>query len=140
MKQTLTELKAWHEDTGRPGRQRTLPRQPDRRRHLVAAAPARGRRARTRELRGLITGLPVAGVEGSLKYRFSADDARSARGMVRGKTGTLRQVHSSPGSSGPRDGSLLAYAFIVNGATGDFAASTWLDRAAAAVAGCGCQG
>ncbi len=31
----------------RPGRQRTLPRQPDRRRHLVPAAPARGRGMRT---------------------------------------------------------------------------------------------
>ena len=33
---------------GRPGRQRTLPRQPGRRRHPVPAAPARGRGSRTR--------------------------------------------------------------------------------------------
>jgi D-alanyl-D-alanine carboxypeptidase/D-alanyl-D-alanine-endopeptidase (penicillin-binding protein 4) len=84
--------------------------------------------------------LPVAGVEGSLRYRFSADDARSARGMVRGKTGTLRQVYSLAGFVRTTDGTLIAYAFITNGATGEFAAKTWLDKVAAAVAGCGCQG
>ena len=92
------------------------------------------------QLRALITGLPVAGVEGSLKGRFSDDDTVAARGMVRGKTGTLRQVYSLAGFVRTTDGTLVAYAFITNGATGEFAAKTWLDRVAASVAGCGCQG
>ena len=52
--------------------------------------------------------------------------------MVRGKTGTLRQVYSLAGFVRTTDGTLIAYAFITNGATGEFAAKTWLDQVAAA--------
>lgn len=92
------------------------------------------------ELRGLITGLPVAGVEGSLEHRFYSDDARAARGRVRGKTGTLRQVYSLAGVVRTSDGTLVAYAFITNRATGEYAAKRWLDNVTAAIAACGCQG
>jgi D-alanyl-D-alanine carboxypeptidase len=37
------------------------------------------------------------------------------------------------------DGTLVAYLFITNGATGEYAAKTWLDQIAVAVASCGCQ-
>ncbi len=136
---TLTKLKAWHEDTvvhdgsglsrddrvGADSLSRVL---------RLAAEDAHP------QLRGLITGLPVAGVEGSLKHRFVTQDTVAARGMVRGKTGTLRQVYSLAGFVRTTDGTLIAYAFITNGATGEFAAKSWLDEVAAAVAGCGCQG
>jgi D-alanyl-D-alanine carboxypeptidase/D-alanyl-D-alanine-endopeptidase (penicillin-binding protein 4) len=140
MKQTLTRLKAWHEDTvvqDGSGLSRDNRIGADTLSRLLRLAAVESSHP---QLRGLITGLPVAGVEGSLRYRFSADDARSARGMVRGKTGTLRQVYSLAGFVRTTDGTLIAYAFITNGATGEFAAKTWLDKVAAAVAGCGCQG
>jgi D-alanyl-D-alanine carboxypeptidase/D-alanyl-D-alanine-endopeptidase (penicillin-binding protein 4) len=140
MKQTLTRLKAWHEDTvvqDGSGLSRDNRIGADTLSRLLRLAAVESSHP---QLRGLITGLPVAGVEGSLRYRFSADDARSARGMVRGKTGTQRQVYSLAGFVRTTDGTLIAYAFITNGATGEFAAKTWLDKVAAAVAGCGCQG
>lgn len=138
MKVTLTELKAWHDDTAvydgsglsRDNRigTNTLSR-------LLRLAAQESHP----ELRGLITGLPVAGVEGSLKHRFSSDDAVTARGMVRGKTGTLRGVYSLAGFVRTTDGTLVVYAFIANDAS-EFAAKAWLDNVAATVARCGCQG
>lgn len=92
------------------------------------------------ELRGVITGLPVAGVEGSLEYRFDGGGSSAARGMVRGKTGTLRQVYSLAGFVRTADGTLVVYAFITNGATSEYAAKNWLDNVSAAVATCGCSG
>ena len=139
LKQTLTKLEAWHEDSvvqDGSGLSRDNRIGADTLSRLLRLAAEESHP----ELRALITGLPVAGVEGSLKYRFSADDARSARGMVRGKTGTLRQVYSLAGFVRTTDGTLIAYAFITNGATGEIAAKAWLDKVAATVAGCGCQG
>lgn len=91
------------------------------------------------ELRPVATGLPVAGVEGSLRSRYSESDVKAARGAVRGKTGTLTEVHSLAGFVRSRDGSLLAYAFIVNGATDYFTTRTWLDRVSGTLSGCGCR-
>lgn len=90
------------------------------------------------EYRSLITGLPVAGVEGSLRVRFGAEGTEQGRGQVRGKTGTLRNIHALAGYVRTADGSLLAFAFLVNDADDDYAARVWLDRVSAAVAGCGC--
>ena len=90
------------------------------------------------EYRPLITGLPVAGVEGSLRLRFAESGSEAGRGQVRGKTGTLRNIHSLAGYVRTEDGALLAFAFLVNGADNDYAARVWLDRASAALAGCGC--
>lgn len=92
------------------------------------------------ELRGVITGLPVAGVEGSLEHRFDGAASSAARGMVRAKTGTLRQVYSLAGFVRTADGTLVVYAFITNGATSEYAAKNWLDNVSAAVATCGCSG
>lgn len=91
------------------------------------------------DLRAVITGLPVAGVEGSLRHRFGGDDTEAARGQVRGKTGTLRKVHSLAGFVRTVDGSLIAYAFLVNDPKNDFAAVVWLEKVTAAVAACGCR-
>jgi D-alanyl-D-alanine carboxypeptidase/D-alanyl-D-alanine-endopeptidase (penicillin-binding protein 4) len=139
LKATLTKLGAWHDDTvvrDGSGLSRDNRIGADTLSRLLRLAATTNHP----QLRALITGLPVAGVEGSLKGRFSADDTVTARGMVRGKTGTLRQVYSLAGFVRTTDGTLIAYAFITNGATGEFAAKTWLDRVAASVAGCGCQG
>ena len=139
LKITLTKLKAWHEDTvvhDGSGLSRDNRIGADTLSRLLRLASQESHP----ELRGLITGLPVAGVEGSLKYRFDAADTVAARGKVRGKTGTLRQVYSLAGFVRTTDGTLVVFAFITNGATGEFAAKNWLDGVTAAVAGCGCQG
>ncbi len=91
------------------------------------------------ELRALITGLPVAGVEGSLRSKYSDDDTLAARGLVRGKTGTLNKVHSLAGFVRTTDGEMFVYAFLVNDAQSDFGAKVWLDKVSAALGGCGCR-
>jgi D-alanyl-D-alanine carboxypeptidase/D-alanyl-D-alanine-endopeptidase (penicillin-binding protein 4) len=91
------------------------------------------------KLRAVVTGLPVAGVEGTLRRRFGDDASLSGRGVVRGKTGTLRQVQSLAGVMRTRDGSLLAYAFLINSPKNVFNARVWLDRVTAAISTCGCR-
>jgi D-alanyl-D-alanine carboxypeptidase/D-alanyl-D-alanine-endopeptidase (penicillin-binding protein 4) len=91
------------------------------------------------ELRGVITGLPVAGVEGSLRSRYYDDQGLPGRGVVRGKTGTLRKVHSLAGFVRARDGSMLVYAFLVNNPKNEFAARVWLEHVSAALSTCGCR-
>ena len=103
----------------------------------VVEAAVSGKHAK---LGPLLTGLPVAGVEGSLHYRFDEAGATGGQGLVRAKTGTLSKVHSLAGYSYTRDGELLVYAFIVNKPKSDWASLVWLDRSAAAVATCGCRG
>ncbi|GAA1833187.1 D-alanyl-D-alanine carboxypeptidase/D-alanyl-D-alanine endopeptidase [Microlunatus capsulatus] len=90
------------------------------------------------ELRAVLTGLPVAGVEGSLRHRYTDEASRAGRGLVRGKTGTLTGVHALAGYLRTQDGTQLAYAFLVNDATDDYAAKLWLDRVSAALSRCGC--
>jgi D-alanyl-D-alanine carboxypeptidase/D-alanyl-D-alanine-endopeptidase (penicillin-binding protein 4) len=91
------------------------------------------------ELRAVLTGLPVAGVEGSLRSRFSAAEATAGRGLVRAKTGTLNQVSALAGYSRTPDGSLLVYAFLVNRATNYSATRDWLDRVTGTISTCGCR-
>ncbi len=94
----------------------------------------------------LLTGLPVAGVEGSLQRRFGDPLTTPGRGLVRAKTGTLHGVRSLAGYVYTRDGELLIFALILN-RTGDDhhrrpwgqRAVTWLDRTATAAATCGCR-
>lgn len=139
LKVTLTKLKAWHDDTvvhDGSGLSRDDRIGADTLSRLLRLAAQESHP----ELRGVITGLPVAGVEGSLKGRFDADSTVVARGMVRGKTGTLRQVYSLAGFVRTTDGTLVVYAFVTNDATGEYAAKAWLDKVATTVASCGCDG
>lgn len=91
------------------------------------------------ELRAVITGLPVAGVEGTLQTRFFDGASVAGRGLVRGKTGTLSKVHALAGLVRTRDGSVLIYAFLVNDAENEYAARVWLDRVSTALSACGCR-
>jgi D-alanyl-D-alanine carboxypeptidase/D-alanyl-D-alanine-endopeptidase (penicillin-binding protein 4) len=90
------------------------------------------------ELRPVLTGLPVAGVEGSLRIRYVDDQSLAGRGVVRGKTGTLALVHALAGYLRAADGSQMAFAFLVNDASDDYAARLWLDRVSTALSRCGC--
>lgn len=91
------------------------------------------------ELRATLTGLPVAGVTGTLADRYTATDQRRGVGVVRAKTGTLTGASSLAGVVVDADGRLLAFAVLADrvGATGD--ARDVLDSIASALAGCGCS-
>ncbi len=89
------------------------------------------------ELRSALTGLPVAGFTGTLASRYG-DEGADGSGVVRAKTGTLTGVNTLAGTAGTPDGRVLAFAFLAADTTDPDAAEAALDRAAGALAGCGC--
>ncbi len=107
---------------------------------LVAAAAAPAEREDDVEfLRPIITGLPVAGGDGTLDDRFgTASDAAAGRGAVRAKTGTLTGVSSLAGVVVDAEGRLLVFALMSNGVN-PAAARPELDEVAAGLAACGCR-
>jgi D-alanyl-D-alanine carboxypeptidase/D-alanyl-D-alanine-endopeptidase (penicillin-binding protein 4) len=92
------------------------------------------------ELRHLLTGLPVAGFSGSLEDRFAGPGAGTGTGLVHAKTGTLTNVHSLAGLARDRTGTLLVFAIATDSVAvpQTLNARAALDRAAAALANCGC--
>lgn len=89
-------------------------------------------------LRAVATGLPVAGVTGTLDERFASPAAQAGRGVVRAKTGTIRGVHALAGYVVTADAHPLVFAFILNDTAGSTAPRAWIDEAASALAACGC--
>jgi D-alanyl-D-alanine carboxypeptidase/D-alanyl-D-alanine-endopeptidase (penicillin-binding protein 4) len=92
------------------------------------------------QLRHLLTGLPIAGFNGSLRERFAGPGTATGTGMVRAKTGTLTSVHSLAGYARTKSGTLLVFAVATDSAPPAKAldARAALDRATAALAACGC--
>ncbi|MEU0055158.1 D-alanyl-D-alanine carboxypeptidase/D-alanyl-D-alanine-endopeptidase [Streptomyces sp. NPDC006334] len=86
------------------------------------------------DLRPALTGLPVAGFTGTLSARY----ADGAAGIVRAKTGTLTGVNTLAGTAVDKNGRLLAFAVLTSQTTDPTAAQSALDRAATALATCGC--
>jgi D-alanyl-D-alanine carboxypeptidase/D-alanyl-D-alanine-endopeptidase (penicillin-binding protein 4) len=87
----------------------------------------------------LLSGLPVAGYDGTLADRGDSDPA-TAPGTVRAKTGTLLGVHALAGTVVTADGRLLAFAVLADAAAGgEIATEAALDDVAAALALCGCS-
>jgi D-alanyl-D-alanine carboxypeptidase/D-alanyl-D-alanine-endopeptidase (penicillin-binding protein 4) len=86
----------------------------------------------------LLSGLPVAGFDGTLAKRYRTSPAA---GEVRAKTGTLNGVSALAGLVRTRDGAVLAFAFTANGIplTGTLQAQAALDRLATVLAACGCR-
>jgi D-alanyl-D-alanine carboxypeptidase/D-alanyl-D-alanine-endopeptidase (penicillin-binding protein 4) len=84
----------------------------------------------------LLSGLPVAGYDGTL---FDRGDAGAAPGTVRAKTGTLLSVHALAGTVVTADGRLLAFAVVADGSGNEVAAESALDDVAAELADCGCR-
>ncbi|GLZ40342.1 D-alanyl-D-alanine carboxypeptidase/D-alanyl-D-alanine-endopeptidase [Actinokineospora sp. NBRC 105648] len=103
----------------------------------VAAAPD-GKDPRTVKLRPLLGGLPVAGGSGTLAGRYQAAPAADGKGWIRAKTGTLSNVNSLAGVVLDKDGRLLVFALMSNGAQPD-AARPALDVVAATLRQCGCR-
>ncbi|MGA1667055.1 MAG: D-alanyl-D-alanine carboxypeptidase/D-alanyl-D-alanine endopeptidase [Candidatus Nanopelagicales bacterium] len=87
----------------------------------------------------IVLGLPVAGLTGTLADRFDAADTRRGAGFVRAKTGTLIGVSTLAGTVVDADGRLLVFAFMSDGTTDVESSREVLDRAAAAIAACGCR-
>lgn len=99
--------------------------------HLAAAPAAAGGRP---ALRPLISGLAVAGFDGTLTQRFRAAPASEGAGLVHAKTGALAGVTSLAGSVVDRDHRELLFVFIANGTRSRPGAEAAVDRAAAALA------
>jgi D-alanyl-D-alanine carboxypeptidase len=101
--------------------------------------------ANTPKLRGVITGLPVAGFAGTLSPDESVFggiggmDGGAARGVVRAKTGNLNTVASLAGLAYDRSGGLLLFAIMAPNADQLLTAADALDDAAAGLANCGCS-
>ena len=93
-------------------------------------------------LRGVITGLPVAGFSGTLAPGGSVfpDVGQAGLGVVRAKTGNLSTVVALAGIAQARDGQLFAFAFMADklSSNGLDAGASDLTRLATALAGCGC--
>lgn len=83
-------------------------------------------------------GLAVAGVSGSLKYRFGDLRTQNAAGLVRAKTGSLIGISSLTGFVHTKSGRVLVFASIANEAKSSFEAASVIDRIAAKVESCGC--
>jgi D-alanyl-D-alanine carboxypeptidase/D-alanyl-D-alanine-endopeptidase (penicillin-binding protein 4) len=103
----------------------------------VASGPVSDPRAA--RLRPLLSGLPVAGGDGTLNDRFTTGDSSAGRGFVRAKTGTLTGVSALAGQVTDSDGRLLTFALMANG-TSPSQSRPQLDALAAALRGCGCRG
>jgi D-alanyl-D-alanine carboxypeptidase/D-alanyl-D-alanine-endopeptidase (penicillin-binding protein 4) len=87
----------------------------------------------------LLSGLPVAGYDGTLFDRGDADPD-DAPGTVRAKTGTLLGTHALAGTVMTADGRLLTFAVVADEPAGtEAAAEDALDAFAAGLAGCGCR-
>ena len=91
-------------------------------------------------LRALVTGLPVAALNGTLVDRFDGSNrARAAQGLVRAKTGSLTGTSSLAGTVVDADGRLLVFAVLADAVRGTASARSALDEVAAELARCGCS-
>lgn len=88
----------------------------------------------------IASGLAVAGVNGTLRYRFDEPQTMDAAGWVRGKTGTLNYVSSLAGYVQSKSGRVLVFASIANEAASSADAAAKIDEIVARIAACGCPG
>ena len=85
-----------------------------------------------------LTGLPVAGISGTLVDRY--DVGEPGRGTVRAKTGTLSKVVSLSGTLVDASGDLLIFTFIANEVpSGTKQGEAALDEVVKALTQCGCR-
>ncbi|MFL6178804.1 MAG: D-alanyl-D-alanine carboxypeptidase/D-alanyl-D-alanine-endopeptidase [Actinomycetes bacterium] len=84
----------------------------------------------------ILSGLAVAGFDGTLADRFQAGPASAAAGAVRAKTGTLTGISAEAGVTTSCSGVLVSYAFVADAVIDTESARSALDRAAAALAAC----
>ncbi|MFI1888861.1 D-alanyl-D-alanine carboxypeptidase/D-alanyl-D-alanine endopeptidase [Streptomyces jumonjinensis] len=99
---------------------------------LLTALLARSAEPGRPELRTVLTGLPVAGFNGTLESRYPGD--APGTGLIRAKTGTLTGVNTLSGTVAAPDGRLLAFAFLAGKTPARDPAQDALDRLASALA------
>lgn len=89
----------------------------------------------------VLSGLPVAGFDGTLAQRYRRGPAEAAAGVVRAKTGTLSGVRALAGLVRTHDGRLLAFDLTADGVPPGVVERPQqaLDRVAAVLARCGCS-
>jgi D-alanyl-D-alanine carboxypeptidase/D-alanyl-D-alanine-endopeptidase (penicillin-binding protein 4) len=88
----------------------------------------------------VLSGLPVAGFDGTLADRFSSKGSEDAAGLIRAKTGTLTGISAEAGVATTCAGDLVAYAFVADEVVDTLAARASLDDAAAALTSCPARG
>lgn len=85
-----------------------------------------------------LSGLPVAGISGTLIDRYEAGEP--GRGTVRAKTGTLSEVVALSGTLVDASGDLLIFTFIANDVpSSSKQGATALDEVVKVLAQCGCR-
>lgn len=96
--------------------------------------------ARHPELRSILSGLSVAGWDGSLveQDRFTGS-ASDADGVLRAKTGSLTGVSSMAGVLTDADGRQLVFAFVADQAPAEGPSRAAIDQLAATLVRCGCR-
>jgi D-alanyl-D-alanine carboxypeptidase/D-alanyl-D-alanine-endopeptidase (penicillin-binding protein 4) len=85
-------------------------------------------------LHDILWGLPVAGVDGTLRTRFDDPDEANGRGVVRAKTGTHDDVRTLTGYAQDSSGAVTVFSFLLNDLYSTTAGTDWLDEAAAVLA------
>jgi D-alanyl-D-alanine carboxypeptidase/D-alanyl-D-alanine-endopeptidase (penicillin-binding protein 4) len=87
----------------------------------------------------IASGLPVAGLTGTLAERFAVKGMKQAIGYVRAKTGSLNDTVALAGSVRDRDGRVLVFAILANSIPSVAAARATVDKIANQLAKCGCR-
>lgn len=105
----------------------------------VTLAQAIAKAAAEPRTASLVGGLPTANFSGSVDRRFR--EARAGRGVVRAKTGTLKDVHALAGYVTDRTGSPIVFAIMVDRAVDipDAEVEAAIDAVPAALARCSCS-
>ncbi|MFY0407214.1 D-alanyl-D-alanine carboxypeptidase/D-alanyl-D-alanine endopeptidase [Solicola sp. PLA-1-18] len=108
---------------------------------LAGAAPTATEDPQLEAMRGVVSGLPVAGFSGSLGNRFTASSTDAGLGLVRAKTGTLTGVHALAGVTVDADGTPMAFVAMVDqvAVPQTLAARAQLDRITSALTACACS-
>ncbi|MGF1427832.1 D-alanyl-D-alanine carboxypeptidase/D-alanyl-D-alanine endopeptidase [Kitasatospora sp. LaBMicrA B282] len=92
------------------------------------------------QLRPVLTGLPIAGLTGTLEHRYTpAQGSADGAGVVRAKTGSLTGVNTLAGTLVDADGRELAFALMTRTPADANAARAAMDRIAARLVDCGCH-
>ncbi|MBB4924167.1 D-alanyl-D-alanine carboxypeptidase/D-alanyl-D-alanine endopeptidase [Kitasatospora kifunensis] len=92
------------------------------------------------QLRPVLTGLPIAGLTGTLDKRFvAAQGSADGAGVVRAKTGSLSGVNTLAGTVVDADGRLLSFALMTKTPADAGSARAAMDRIVAKLVSCGCK-
>lgn len=91
------------------------------------------------DLAAIASGLPVAGLTGTLASRFGTSDTAAGRGFVHAKTGTLTGVTSLAGTVLDADGRTLVFAMLDDKVRSIAKVRGTMDTVASRLAGCGCS-